>query len=50
MFGFIKSGNNISLGGEIFQERKRSKRIFLIILGILSFIVLNIILYYLTNV
>ena len=51
MFGFVNSHKKgRKLGGEIFQESQRRKRISFIIAGIIAFIILNLILYYLTTV
>jgi hypothetical protein len=51
MLGFVKSGrNHVYLGGEIFKAKQRKKRIVLSIFGLLGFLLLNFVLYYLTNV
>jgi len=51
MFGFVKSGKDIRrLGGEIFQEKKRNMNIAFWLLGIVTFLILNFILYSLTKV
>lgn len=51
MLGFVKSDkNHVYLGGEIFRARQRKKRIILAIFAVVGFSLLNLILYYLTNV
>jgi lipopolysaccharide/colanic/teichoic acid biosynthesis glycosyltransferase len=51
MFGFVKSDKtHIYLGGEIFKIKQKKKRIILIVFAILGFVLLNLILYYLTSV
>jgi predicted nucleic acid-binding Zn ribbon protein len=49
MLGFIKLKENRKLGGEIFHERQRVKKIYFSILGVIMFVLLNVILYYLTK-
>ncbi len=50
MLGFINMGKKRSLGGEVFRERQRVKKIYFSILGIIMFILLNLLLYYLTKI
>jgi hypothetical protein len=50
MFGFIKSGMRTHLGGEIFREQKRRRTIILLVVGLIGFVLFNIILYTLTSV
>lgn len=51
MFGFVKSDKEKRLlGGEIHQEKLKKRKIYLTILGVAGFILLNVILYFLTKV
>jgi predicted nucleic acid-binding Zn ribbon protein len=51
MLGFVKSDkNHIYLGGEIYKTRQRKRRIILSIFAFAGFVLLNLVLYYLTNV
>ncbi len=52
MFGFVKSTENKSrpLGGEVIRKKKRRLNIIFITLGIIAFVILNLILYTLTKI
>ncbi len=51
MLGFVKSDkNHVYLGGEIFKAKQKKRRIILGIFAIAGFLLLNFVLYYLTNV
>lgn len=51
MFGFVKSDkNHVYLGGEIFKSRQKKRKIIMVIFAVLGFLVLNLVLYYLTSV
>lgn len=51
MFGFVKVDKEKRvLGGEMLHEKKRRNRILFTILGILGFVLLNLVLYYMTNI
>ena len=50
MFGFLKLGNKTALGGEVIRAKKRRKNLLQVLLFIIGFALLNLILYYLTNV
>jgi len=50
MFGFIKSSLRTQLGGEIFREQKRKRVFFTLLIGLIGFVLFNIILYALTSV
>ncbi|HPI37169.1 MAG TPA: hypothetical protein PK397_04415 [Ignavibacteriaceae bacterium] len=50
MFGFVNSNKEKpQLGGEIYQERIKKQRIAYSILGVVAFVVLNLILYFLAT-
>lgn len=50
MFGLVNNKKEYpELGGEIHQDRKRRERNTLIAFGIIAFVVLNLILYFLTQ-
>lgn len=51
MFGFVNSEKEKrTLGGEVHQERVKRRKIFLAILGVVAFIIINIVFYFLTKV
>ena len=51
MLGFVRfDRNRINLGGEIFRKRQQKKVIVLTILAVLGFVLLNLVLYYFTNI
>jgi phage shock protein PspC (stress-responsive transcriptional regulator) len=51
MFGFVKADKTRrKLGGEVFQEKKRRINLFFIVLGILTFLLFNVILYSLSTI
>ena len=51
MLGFVKSDkNHVYLGGERFRAKQRKRRVILTIFAIAGFVLLNLVLYYLTNV
>lgn len=51
MFGFVKSGKEERpLGGDLYQEKKRKMNILFGVLGLIGFLILNIVLYYLTKI
>jgi len=49
MLGFINIKEKRKLGADVFHERQRIKRIYFSVLGIIMFVLLNVILYYLTK-
>lgn len=50
MFGFVKQGKNKpKLGGEIYHDIRRKRNISFSVLGVIAFILLNVILYYISN-
>lgn len=50
MFGFANSNKDKhQMGGEIFRETQKRRKIILAIIGIVAFIIFNVILYFLTN-
>ena len=51
MLGFVKSERgHVYLGGEIFRKKQKKKRILITFFAILGFLLLNLVMYYLTNV
>lgn len=51
MLGFVNSNEERrQIGGEIYRETRRKRRITMSILGVIAFAVFNIILYYLTRI
>lgn len=51
MFGFVNSKKEKrTLGGEIFQEQQRKKKILFIVLGVFAFVIFNVLMYMLTKV
>jgi hypothetical protein len=49
MFGFVRSEKVRTLGGEVIKLKKRRMRIFLILTMILGFLLVNLVLYFLTG-
>ncbi|MFC2102828.1 hypothetical protein ACFLSS_00200 [Bacteroidota bacterium] len=49
MFGFAKFSRKSSLGGEIFLEQRRRRRIVTIVFAVIALAIVNAILYSLTN-
>jgi hypothetical protein len=50
MFGFVKSENRRpQLGGEIYREIQKKRKIAMAVLGIVAFAIFNLILYYISN-
>jgi hypothetical protein len=51
MLGFVKTDKDrVNLGGEIFKSRQKKRRIVLALFAGLGFVLLNLVLYYLTSV
>ena len=51
MFGFVNSKKEKrTIGGEIFQEQQKRKKITFIILGIVAFALFNLLMYFITKV
>jgi hypothetical protein len=51
MFGFVKAEKSArTLGGEVFRLKKRRMRILLFIIMLTGFLLVNLVLYYLTNI
>ncbi len=51
MFGFVNSEKEKRiLGGEVHQERVKRRKMFFAFLGVLAFLIINIIFYFLTKV
>jgi predicted nucleic acid-binding Zn ribbon protein len=50
MFGFVNSQKEKNeVGGEIEQDRRRRELYFYITFGIVAFVVLNVVLYFISN-
>ncbi|GMU86443.1 MAG: hypothetical protein AMXMBFR48_16850 [Ignavibacteriales bacterium] len=50
MFGYFKSDEDeLEMGGEIHQDRKRRERTAMTVFGILALVLINVILYFLSN-
>lgn len=50
MFGFVKQiKRKPQLGGEIYQEIQRKKKIAFAVFGVIAFVIFNLILYYIST-
>jgi len=50
MFGYFKSDDDeFGMGGEIHQDRKRRERTAMTVFGILALILINVVLYFISN-
>ena len=51
MFGFVNSKKEKrTMGGEIFQEQQKKKKIMFIVFGAIAFVLFNLLMYMLTKV
>jgi len=50
IFDFAKIGNKSTLGGEVHRANRRKRNIIQALLFLIAFVLLNLVLYYLTKV
>lgn len=49
MFGFVNSQKDKNEIGEIEQDRKKRELYFYIVFGVTAFVILNVVLYFISN-